>query len=292
MKRFISISVIAAFMLTNVAVAQKIEYTREDSVKVVKLLADARKERKGENAMLYFGKKFVGVPYVAYTLENGTSEHLIVNLRELDCTTFVETVCALALCDSENRRTFSDYCRNLALIRYRDGKMTDYTSRLHYFTWWAQDNERKGIVRDISADVTDKHRSPFTATQTININYMTAHPSSYRQLKLHPEFVSTIRRYERASNGERYAFIPKTAVGDGRNSPLGVIRDGDIVAMLTRKPGLDTTHIGILVWQDGQLHLLNASSLYKKVVIDTNTFYSYMQKQTSQTGIRVFRLCR
>ena len=70
------------------------EYTAEDSALVVKLLAEAATQRGKENRMMYFGKKFLGLPYVGGTLENGDREHLIVNLHGLDCTTYVETVTA------------------------------------------------------------------------------------------------------------------------------------------------------------------------------------------------------
>ena len=130
--------------------AQNIEYSKEDSALVVKLLREAKTERGTENRVFYFGKKFLGLSYVAHTLELGDTEHLIVNLHGLDCTTFVETVVALSMCDQQDKRTFGDYCKNLSKIRFREGKMTDYTSRLHYFTWWAEDNERLGIVEDIA----------------------------------------------------------------------------------------------------------------------------------------------
>ena len=110
------------------------------------MLNDAKIGRGTENRVFYFGKKFLGLPYVAHTLELGDTEHLIVNLHELDCTTFVETVVALSMCDQQDKRTFADYCRNLEKVRFRGGKMGDYTSRLHYFTWWAEDNEQLGIV--------------------------------------------------------------------------------------------------------------------------------------------------
>lgn len=262
-----------------------VEYKKEDSVLVVKLLADAKTERGEENRMLYFGKKFIGVPYVASTLENGDTEHLIVNLHELDCTTFVETVAALSLCDKEDTRTFEDYCRQLVRIRYRNGEMTDYTSRLHYFTWWGDDNQRLGIVKCIFST-----RKPFTAIQKVNINYMTKHPNLYKQLKAHPEFVKKISEYERGTSGMTFRYIPKELVGGRQSGPLGIVEDGDIIAMLTSKDGLDTSHIGIAVWQKGKMHLLNASRVHKKVVIDTKTFYEYQQIQTSQTGIRVFRV--
>ena len=261
------------------------EYTKEDSALVVKLLADAKTERGDENRMLYFGKKFLGVPYVASTLENGDTEHLIVNLHELDCTTFVETITALTLCDKDDTRTFEDYCRNLVRIRYRNGEMGDYTSRLHYFTWWGDDNQRLGIVKCIYSA-----KKPFTAIQKVNINYMSKHPDLYKQLKAHPEFVKKISEYERGTSGMTYYYIPKANVGWKQSSSLGIIEDGDILAMLTSKEGLDTSHIGVAVWQKGKLHLMNASRVHKKVVIDTKTFYDYQQIQTSQTGIRVFRV--
>ena len=260
-----------------------VEYTKEDSALVVKLLTEAKTQRGKENRMMYFGKKFLGLPYVGSTLENGDKEHLIVNLHGLDCTTFVETVLALSLCDQQDARTFNDYCNNLEKIRYRDGKMTDYTSRLHYFTWWGEDNEQLGIVKSVyDPDV-------FVDTQTIDIYYMTKFPKYYKQLTNHPLFISKIREYEKASKGKKYKFIPKRLLNLPQSSALGVVHDGDIVSMLTSKPGLDTQHIGIAFWHDGRLHLMHASSLYKKVVMDTMTFYDYEQKQPYHTGIRVYR---
>lgn len=267
--------------------AQQVEYTKEDSAQVVKLLHEALTKRGNENRVFYFGKQFLGLPYVAHTLELGDTEHLIVNLRELDCTTFVETVVALSLCDKQDKRSFEDFCNNLTTIRFREGIMTDYTSRLHYFTWWAEDNEQLGIVEDIAPQ--DAPWGAFTDVQTININYMSAHPTSYKQLKNHPEFIPAIRQYEQATNGRTFRYVPKRNMNWKQSSSLGVIHNGDIVAMLTDKDGLDTRHIGIAFWQNERLHLLHASSLNKKVLMSKETFYEYEMKQPKHMGIRVFR---
>ena len=262
-----------------------VEYTKEDSALVVKLLTEAPTQRGKENRMMYFGKKFLGLPYVGSTLENGDKEHLIVNLHGLDCTTFVETVLALSLCDQQDARTFNDYCNNLEKIRYRNGKMTDYTSRLHYFTWWGDDNVKLGIVKDIGM-----MDAPFMGIQKVHINYMSTHPQLYKQLKNHPEFIPVIKRYEDETNGKKYAYIAKEDLKFHQSTPLGQIRDGDIVAMLTDQDGLDTRHIGIAFWKDGKLHLLHASSLYKKVLMSKETFYEYEKKQPKHIGIRVWRM--
>ena len=57
-----------------------------------------------------------------------------------------------------------------------------------------------------------------------------------------------------------------------------------------RKKGLDTSHLGFAVWKEGRLHLLNASSIHKKVVLEPMTLRQYMQKHPSQLGVRVVRV--
>ena len=262
--------------------AQQVEYAAEDSIRIEQILKQAQKEKPG-NAMLYFGKQFLSVPYVGHTLEVGDKEHLIITTRELDCTTFVENVLALYLCHQSKSTSFRSFCNNLRNIRYRGGKLTDYTSRLHYFTWWGEDNEQMGLVKAV-----DTGKFPFTATQRLNINYMSVHPTLYKHLKANPQFVKVIAAQEKASNGKTYRYIPKSLLNRSE-SELSCIHTGDIVSLITKKAGLDTSHVGIAVWQNGKLHLMHASSLNMKVILDPSTFYDYGQRQTSMLGIRVYR---
>ena len=161
--------------------------------------------------------------------------------------------------------------------------MTDYTSRLHYFTWWGEDNESMGLVRQVT-----NNEAPFTAIQTIQINYMSKHPDYYKHLKANPNFIPVIRRYEQASNGKKYRYIPKSRL-NGSSQELRDVHTGDIISIITNKDGLDTSHVGIVFWDQGKLHLMHASSLQKKVVMDEKTFYDYSQAQKSHLGIRVYR---
>lgn len=287
--KFLLTIILSAMALGSFA-AEPIEYTKADSTKVVNLLSNAKTERKSEHRIVYFAKQFLGLPYVGQTLEPGDKEHLIVNLRELDCTTFVEYVLALAVCDKNNKRTFKDFCNTLTLIRYRNGKLTDYTARNHYFTWWAEDNEALGLVYDIAPSMKEEAKAPFTAVQTINCNYMSQHPNLYKHLKNNPQFVPIIKKYEEEGNGKKYRYIPKKNLSWAQSTSLGTVHSGDIVAMLTDSDGLDTRHIGIAYWQNNKLHLFHASSLYHKVLISKETFYDYEMKQAKHTGIRVFRM--
>jgi hypothetical protein len=118
------------FMVGRSAQAAGPDYWRSDSVKVMRLLKEASQQKAGTNYMLYFARKLAGLPYVAKTLEKNDQERLVVNLRQMDCTTFVETVLALKRCMDQGNRTFENFCDNLRLIRYRGGEVS-YPNRLH-----------------------------------------------------------------------------------------------------------------------------------------------------------------
>jgi hypothetical protein len=233
---------------------------------------------------LHFARLFMGRPYIAHTLEVNDDEKLVVNTRELDCTTLVENVVALTLCHEQNRSSYTDFCEVLQQIRYRGGIINGYPSRLHYFTDWIIDNSQKGIVSEIQMN-----KAPFTSVQTVSVNYMSRHPQSYKALKAHPQYVSVIAGQEKLLTGQKFRFIPKSEI---RNSKLlrSVIHDGDILAITTSKAGLDIAHLGFAVWRKDGLHLLNASQIRHKVVEEPMTFRKYLSKHPAHTGVRVIRL--
>ena len=224
------------------------------------------------------------MPYVAHTLEVSDNEQLVVNTRQLDCTTLVETVTALKLCNDRGQRTWADYVRMLTMLRYRQGVLDGYPSRLHYFSDWIRDKVQMQLVNDIQ-----QPNPPFSAVQTVNVNYMSTHPEAYKALKANAALVPLIRQQEQSLSGLKARYIPKSAV---RNTKLlrSVIKDGDIIAITCNKAGLDIAHLGFAVWRKDGLHLLNASMLHKKVVEEPMTLYRYLQKHKTFTGIRILRI--
>lgn len=284
MKHIISLFFALFLMQTSMqAVApHAVTYQRADSLKIVSLLQQAKVlKSKPQSWMLWFGKKFQGVPYVGGTLDRDTVERLVINTRELDCTTFVETVLALTMCAEQGETSFRKYCEHLRHVRYVKGEVT-YVKRQHYFTLWIEDNVEEKIVEDIQVN------PPFTAWQTIQVDWMTTHVSSYKMLKANPSWVDGIRRLEKQINGKKYRYIPKSSIVDNQLFRQ-TIQDGDIIVIVTNKKGLDTTHIGIASWHDDGLHLLNASSIHKKVIDEPMTLRTYMMKHPVQIGIRVCR---
>lgn len=256
----------------------------DDSVRVVSLLNKAKTISKPSMAayMLFFARQLKGVPYVAKTLEVNSTERLVVNLRQLDCTTYVETVLALSRCMTQHKTAYADYCRNLRLIRYRDG-LVAYTARKHYFTYWIQQNARQGIVKDVQ-----QPNPPFKAVQTVKANYMTTHLSQYPMLKGKPEWIRQIGNMEKAITGLKARYIPTAAINNGRLMRQ-TVHDGDIIGIVTTKQGLEISHLGIAVWHNDGLHMLNASSLYHKVVEDSDLLKTYLGKRKTEKGIRVAR---
>lgn len=279
MKRILAFVVVAFTIVYGKSA--NIIYVKKDSAKVVQLLKEAAGLPANVNRMVFFGKKFIGVPYVANTLEVGNTEKLVVNLRQMDCTTFVETVAALTLADKRGQRSFTGFCIALKELRYRNGQISGYPSRLHYFSFWINDNIKKRLIGErINA------QTPYARGQRIHVNYMTSHPDKYKHLRNNPSYIRTIAAYERQVNGTVRYYIPKAYVGLSRKQ-LPFIHDGDILGTVTSKSGLDASHLGIAVWMGGRLHFLNASALYHKVVLDSHTLYEYQKKQRSQLGVNV-----
>ena len=270
--------------LTMMAQGRQLDAATADSLKICTMLKNSRQQPADANLPLFFARGFLNRPYVAHTLEKGDKEWLVVNTRELDCTTLVETVTALTKCAYQKKYTYAAYRAALQAMRYRKGKIDNYTSRIHYFTEWIAENSKAGLVTEIQ-----QPNPPFTAVQTVRVNYMSQHPQSYKALKAHPEYVPEIRRMEQRVSGQQFRYIPKERVG--RSTELrNVVKDGDIIAITCNKVGLDIAHLGFAVWKNGNLHLLNASQLHKKVIEEPMTLWQYLRKHSSHTGIRIIRI--
>lgn len=227
---------------------------------------------------LHFAKKMLGTPYVAGTLEVNPHEELVVNLDEVDCTTFVEEVLAMAVADKRGERTLKGFKNALTQIRYRGGVLDGYTSRLHYFSDWIADNERMGVIEERTPSLSD-------VKQTLHLNFMSTHPDSYRQLKEDSSLVGEMKVIEASWQNVEVSYIPKERLAEGPEE-LG-IRNGDILAITTNIKGLDVVHIGFACWIGKRLHLLHASSNAMKVILDSQPLFEYSKTKKTHTGVRV-----
>ncbi|KAB7727541.1 DUF1460 domain-containing protein [Rudanella paleaurantiibacter] len=230
------------------------------------------------------GRLFLGKPYVPHTLDKSDTEQLVVNVGEFDCTTFVETAMALTLAwhevaDKKNGPQIETLFRKqLTRIRYRNGQIDGYASRLHYFSEWLRDNERKGILQDVTSLLTGHVRV------SKPLSYMTAKTHKYPALQ-NPAVYKQIAQIETALSQERFAFVPKKNLRQAENN----LRDGDIIMLTASRPGLDMKHCGFAVWQNGRVHLLHASSDLGRVVLTSQPLTEYVLANRWLSGIRVAR---
>jgi hypothetical protein len=232
-----------------------------------------------DQLILEIGKFFLGTPYLAGTLEMNGAEHLVVNLREYDCVTFIENVVALLWHVKSRGKSFETFRRLLRKIRYRQGRLQGYSSRLHYFSDWIHDNQKKGIVRDVTAKIGGRPlRKP--------MNFMTIHPDFYPSLK-NTAKLRRMKLIERAISRRSLFFIPKKALRRLEDR----IRDGDLIAITTNAEGLDVEHVGLAARLKNRIHLLHASSIEGKVVLSKKTLYQYLMQSRARSGIMVARIC-
>jgi len=258
-------------------------YKTKDSLKVLDKFTFAKSKELFNKPIgkiiEQIGMSFVGTDYVAHTLEIPGEEKLVINLYELDCTTFLETTFALSSCIKEQKFTFTNYIDKLKLIRYRDGQLTDYTSRLHYTSDWIINNEKKGLIKNITENlggiIFDKE-----------LFIMSKNTDKYTALKDKPELINNIIEHEKRINSIKKFYIPINRISNIEK----LINTGDFIGLATNIEGIDVSHVGIAIkGNDGHIYFLHAPMAGKKVEITSKPLSEYISGRKSTLGIIVFR---
>jgi hypothetical protein len=228
--------------------------------------------------VLKIGLDFLNTPYVGKTLDKTKEEILVINLHQLDCTTFAENCLAMARTIKSDKPGIPAFCSELESIRYRSGKMNGYSSRLHYFSEWIQDNETRKLVKSMAASMGG-------IVLPLKLNIMSTHPEEYKQLINDPVITDQIKAIEEKISAQKFYYIPTSQF----ESIEGLVKDGDIVTLTTTIPGIDVSHVGILLKKEGLVYLLHASSAAQKVVISAEPFAQYIAKSKKTTGVMIAR---
>jgi hypothetical protein len=261
---------------SNTKNTEKQSYTtifqKADSLRVVEVLN--RYSEHKSYPLESLALEFINTPYVSHTLEIGNDESLVINLNQFDCTTFVETCLAIQRTLNEPNATFESYARQLKNIRYRNGELNGYTSRLHYFTEWIANNIQKGFVEDVTPNYGGIPCQK-------EINFMSTHPNAYSQLKADTTLIESIVEAESQLSNQSFYFIPKEEIASIENE----IESGLIVVFTTDIDGLDVVHNGITTKKDGETRIIHASSDAGKVVVTEKTLSEYIMQNRIQSGI-------
>lgn len=256
------------------------DYEKMKCSKKIKSFDVSYKALPMNELVIEVGKSFMGTPYVGGTLdENPNTEEVVIKITGLDCVTFVENALTFSIMIKEGKNTIEDYKATLERVRYRDGKNTGYSSRLHYFSDWIYDNQKKGLVVDITKEIGGV---PYQKT----IDFMTNHTGSYEQLSNDPNNVNEMIEVESNINSREIYFIPK----DNISSFYDKLQTGDIIGITSTIEGLDVAHTGYVYKENGNTYLLNASLKDKQVEISPMDLQDYVMGNSKQGGIIVARI--
>lgn len=222
---------------------------------------------------------FLGTPYLENTLDQNEIEQLVIQPDRLDCWTYVESCLALFLCAEMKDATTQDYAHFIQRMRYSNGKIDGYGSRIHYFTDWMVQVAENGWLQDVTRDCGGEDLQK-------NISFMTAYPSAYPHLADKMAFQQVLAAEKRLSE-RHYFYLPKSKLADWEHT----IHAGDLIALTTPIQGLDVVHQGWAVKRDGRIHLLHATSVgARKVIVSKKPLSDYMKGISDQNGLIIMRL--
>ena len=228
----------------------------------------------------FIARKFIGTPYESGTLDT-TPELVTVNLDGLDCTTFVDIVLAMSYTVGEGRTSWRDFVYNLERMRYRGGEVNGYSSRLHYISDWFVDNIHRGNIEDAT------RLFPRINYAVRSIDFMSSNREKYPALADDSEY-EKIKNVEIGYRSHRFPYI-KT-VDLARKETKAAFKEGDAVALVSNLKNLDVSHMGLVVFENGEPYLLHASSTDGKVEISQRPLADYMKRSRTVIGLRVARL--
>ena len=235
------------------------------------------------------GQALVGTRYKHFTLEiDNRIESPSVNFQGVDCWTFFEIALGFArmLNEPESNWTPGRLLHYIELDRYRGGECTgEYLSRLHYLEDWLYDNDRRGLVEDLTRSLGGSG-VPHSARE------MSVGWRHYRYLAANRSLLGPLGRMEANVSSRPLYQIPKNRVA-GIEPKL---RSGDVIGIISRdRNGLySTAHVGLaLRTKDGVLHFMHASSPGNsgRVIVDAE-LSKYLYRYRSDSGILVARPLR
>jgi hypothetical protein len=235
------------------------------------------------------GQALVGTRYKHFTLEiDNRIESPSVNFQGMDCWTFFEIALSFArmLNEPESNWTPERLLHYIEIDRYCSGECTgEYLSRLHYLEDWLYDNDRRGLVEDLTRSLGG--RSVPHSAREMSVGWR-----HYRYLAANRSLLGPLARMEANVSSRPLYEIPKNRVA-GIEPKL---RSGDVIGIISRdRNGLySTAHVGLaLRTNDGVIHFMHASSPGNsgRVIVDAQPS-KYLYRYRTDSGILVARPLR
>jgi hypothetical protein len=290
------LAAMAAALTVPASVSQALGFTAladEDRARLTAWSKTLRAERRTGatvplgRAVVRVGEQAAGTPYVASTLEEylkaggkpTSTEPLTLSLTRFDCVTLVESCLAVArVARATEPPSWERFGREVERMRYRGGTRGDYATRLHYFSEWISDGERRGLVHDLGAELGG-------VADARPLRFMTEHRASYPALA-DAGVYRAIGEMERRLDAHVRHVVPTAQIAGVAER----IQTGDVLAFATAIPGLDVSHSAMAYRDhDGVLRVLHAPLSGGVVEVTTRTLPEYVGAIKRATGILVAR---
>ncbi|QPE17965.1 DUF1460 domain-containing protein [Providencia rettgeri] len=200
---------------------------------------------------------FLTTPYNKQTLNMSplSAEELVINLKEMDCMTFIEYTEAF-----KRSKNYEQFVLNLINIRYISQNIT-FKHRRHFFSDWAQEPE--AIVVDITNEI-----SSHAVKVNKRLNF-----KNHNQM-----YISGLPVKNRL-----ITYIPTEYVDDDLVLRLNA---GDYIGIYSKDNGLDVSHVGVVIRRGNKTIFRNASSLRGNLQVIDIELSDYLK---GKSGIVVFR---
>ncbi len=221
---------------------------------------------------------FRGTPYEGYGHDPIGPEHLIVKTEQLGCVSLVElslAIARVAYCGGTSPQTV---LREIQKMRYRGGQIMGFPSRLHYFSEWLDQAIDNKMLADRTIELGGSYMSK-------EFNWVTAHPELYPPVTIKENRIA-LREVERELSQKKFPIIPQNDIA--AIEPL--LNEGDLVAIITTKPGIIISHVGMVALLGEKRHIFHASSYLKRVGTSGSTISGYVTHKNERIGIRVSRV--
>lgn len=225
----------------------------------------------------FYSEKHLGITYVAGLLDEPRVETLVVTLQGSDCVLFVEHAVAMTMTTMQGTSSYDVFVDNLALLRYGDGVIDGYASRLHYFSDWLQTNARSGRI----ALLFQQDNLP----ELQDVYFMSENREAYWQLAENDSLYTLMRIRETELNSlNTLRYIPQERIQEFES----LMQTGDILSFVTTIGGLDISHTAIVNKEGDRAGFWHASTT-GSVIEDERTIYEYTRNRGNIKGIILAR---
>jgi hypothetical protein len=205
----------------------------------------------------------------------------LVNIETMDCVTFLENYWALAATRQVIKhqshsltpdQSFSAFVQHLQFIRNYQITEKQNQGRIIYLSSAFLQLIKAGLLQDVG----EQNGIPLQKT----INYVSQHPTKFAGI----QDWGFVRSIEKELSQGFLFYYPLDSIPKYKT----IAQSGDLVGLVTKVPGLDVSHCGVISVKSGSLKLTHSSSVQNHLVIeqDLNT---YLSGRTTISGLIVCR---